>query len=322
MNGIFSEIEKPLKELEKRIEALKEIDGSVKTDFSAEIAALELKAAQLKKEIYENLSPWDRVAIARHPERPVATNYVEHLFDSFFELHGDRRFADDPAVIAGIASFEGQSVLFFAHKKGRTTSENIANNFGMPEPEGFRKAQRAMELAARFKFPVIALIDTPGAYPGTEAEERGQAQAIAESMSKMFSLPVPIISVIIGEGGSGGALAFGVADRVLILENAIYSVISPEGCAAILWHDAKLAPKATELLRLTAQDLKKLGIADAIIEEPQAGAHTDPEFVYSRLRAALSSQLAELKKLSISKLQEQRYRKFRSIGIFEESNPA
>ncbi len=312
------EIEKPLKELEERIEALRSLNLSGKASLAKEIAALERKAEILKKEIYDNLSAWDRVSIARHPRRPSAFDYVTNVFDSFFELKGDRRFGDDPAVIAGFASLEGRSVAVIGHRKGRDTSENISRNFGMPSPEGFRKAQRVIKLAGKFGFPVLTLIDTPGAYPGMEAEARGQSQAIAESMAVFFENSTPIVVLIIGEGGSGGALAFGVGDKILMMENSVYSVISPEGCATILWHDAKLASKAAQALKLTSIDLKKMGLIDIIIPEPLGGVHHNPQMVYDNLKSELTLIFNKLCEFSSSELLKKRYAKFRNMGVYEE----
>src|SRR5262249_41338789 len=269
--------------------------------------------------VYTRLTAWQRAQIARHPRRPRTLDLVGMLFEDWVELHGDRLYGDDRAVVGGLARFEGAPVVVIGHQKGRDTRENIARNFGMPHPEGYRKALRLMQLAAKFRVPVVTFIDTPGAYPGLGAEERGQAGAIARNLYEMASLPTAILSVVTGEGGSGGALAVAVGNRVLMLEYAIYSVISPEGCAAILWGDAQKAPDAAGLMRVTAPDLLRLGVIDAIVPEPIGGAHRDWEAAASSLRAALRDQLAELRKKSARQLVEERYARFRRIGVFEEA---
>jgi acetyl-CoA carboxylase carboxyl transferase subunit alpha len=312
------DIEKPLKDLEEKIKALKEMNLSGKVDLTREIQSLEKKALTLKKNIYENLTPWDRVHIARHPQRPTALDYIENICDSFFELRGDRRFGDDPSIVAGFALLEGHSVTVIGNQKGRDTKENITRNFGMPNPEGIRKAGRVMRLGARFDFPLITLIDTPGAYPGLEAEERGQFEAIARNIALMSHLPVPIIAIIIGEGGSGGALALGVGDRIFMLENSVYSVISPEGCASILWRDASKAPEAAEAMRMTAHDLKEMSLIDRVIPEPMGGIHIDSQAVFIRLKNEILKNLAELSKMPLSKVLKERFNRFRSIGSVSE----
>src|SRR5579871_3304133 len=264
----------------------------------------------------EDNPSWRRVMLARHPKRPHSLDYIQRLVTDFQEIHGDRNFADDPAIVAGLGQFEGRSVMWVAEQKGRDTKQKLYRNFGMPKPEGYRKALRAMELAAKFKRPVITLLDTPGAYPGIDAEERGQAEAIARNLREMARLPVPVICICIGEGGSGGALGLGVGNRVFMLENAVYSVISPESCAAIVWRDSAKAEQAAAALRLTAEDLKELALIDGIIPEPPGGAHENPEAAAQNLRAALRSALMELMRLSPDELVQQRYTKFRKMGNF------
>src|SRR6058998_703373 len=312
------EFEKPLQELENRIIQLRASDdpGAVRD----EIAKLEERLGRLQQRIYGNLTAWQRAQVARHPKRPHALDLFQLLLEDFVELRGDRVFGDDKAIVGGLARFEGEPVVVVGHQKGRDTRENIARNFGMPHPEGYRKALRLMQLAAKFRTPIITFIDTPGAYPGLGAEERGQAEAIARNLKEMAALRVPILSVVTGEGGSGGALAIGMGNRVLMLEHAVYSVISPEGCAAILWADATKAPEAAQLMRVTAPDLLRLGVIDAIVPEPVGGAHRDWEGAATRLRAALRDQLAELKGKSREALITERYEKFRRLGAFEEAS--
>ena len=309
------EFEKPILELERRIAELKETAKATGVDLEAEIRLLEERLARLRKETYENLTPWQRVQLARAPGRPTTLDVLEKAFQDFIELHGDRAFADDPAIVGGLAYLEGEKVVVVGHQKGRDTKENLQRNFGMPHPEGYRKAMRLMDLADRFGYPFLTFVDTPGAYPGVSAEERGQAWVIAQSIQRMSRLRVPAVTVILGEGGSGGALAIAVANRVLILENAWYSVISPESCAAILWRDAKEAPKAAEALKLTAKDLLQLKVVDAIVPEPEGGAHKDPDRAIRNIKEAL---LEELKGLAPEALYEDRYRRFRSLGAFAE----
>ncbi len=316
--SIILEVEKPLLELERKIKELKEVNLSGRVDLTAEIELLERKAQQLKRNIYENLTGWDRVQIARHSARPTTLDYIKHLFTDFIELHGDRLFADDPAIVSGLARFEGKTCVVIGHQKGKDTKENLERNFGMPNPEGFRKAARLMRLAEKFSFPVFTFIDTPGAYPGIEAEERGQFEAIASSIALMTELRTPIITSVIGEGGSGGALGIAVGDRVVMLENSIYSVISPEGCATILWRDATQARTAAEKLGLTSDKLLELGLVDEIVPEPLGGAHRDPEFVYDKLRMVLIKYLGELDGMSSDDLLEQRYAKYRKMGVVSE----
>ncbi len=313
------DIEKPLLELEEKIQELRNLDSQNGVDLTEEIRTLESKAEQLKEEIYSNLSAWDRVQLARHNQRPTTLDYIQNLFTDFTELHGDRYFADDPAVVAGLARFEGQTVMVIGHQKGKETKENLQRNFGMPNPEGFRKAKRMFAMAEKFNFPVITFIDTPGAYPGIEAEERGQYEAIATSIAMMTDLKTPIVTFVIGEGGSGGALGIAVGDRVHILEHSVYSVISPEGCASILWRDASKAQDAANVLGLTSDNLLNLGLIDTIIDEPLGGAHTKPEKVYEGVGAELKKNLEHLMSLDTELLLEERYQKFRTMGrVFEQ----
>jgi acetyl-CoA carboxylase carboxyl transferase subunit alpha len=310
------EFEQPLLELELRIAALVALDDPARGD---EIAKLEERLNRLRQRTYAGLNAWQRTQLARHPKRPHTRDWCKLLLDDFIELHGDRVYGDDAAIVGGLARFEHQSVVVIGHQKGRDTREKIARNFGMPHPEGYRKAHRLMDLAAKFGKPVLTFIDTPGAYPGLGAEERGQAEAIARNLKRMASLPVPIIVVVTGEGGSGGALAIGMGNRVLMLEYAVYSVISPEGCAAILWGDAGKAPDAAEAMRTTAPELLQLGIIDGIVPEPLGGAHRDWEGAAAGLRAALREQLWTLRPKSRDELVSERYEKFRRMGRFEET---
>jgi len=311
------EFEKPLLELENRIAGLRALSDPLAV--RDEIASLEGRLRRLGQRTYANLTAWQRTQLARHPKRPHTLDLFRLLLEDFVELHGDRLYGDDKAIVGGLARFEGQSVVVIGHQKGRDTRENLARNFGMPHPEGYRKALRLMKLAEKFAKPIITLIDTPGAYPGLGAEERGQAEAIARNLREMAALRTPVIAVVTGEGGSGGALAIGVANRVLMLEYAIYSVISPEGCAAILWSDATKGSEAAELLRITAPDLQRLGVIDAIVPEPVGGAHRNWEETAAALRQALRDHLWELKSKSPDELVRDRYEKFRKIGVFEET---
>ncbi len=310
--------EKPIVDLEEKIAEMREYARASGLDLEADIGRLEKKAAQLRKEIYANLNRWQRVQLARHPQRPYALDYIARICPYFEELHGDRRFADDKAIVSGLAMLEEFSVVIIGQQKGKDTKENLYRNFGMPHPEGYRKALRLMELAAKFNKPVITLIDTPGAYPGIGAEERGQAEAIAYNLFRMARLPVPIINVIIGEGASGGALGIGVGDRILMMENSWYSVISPEGCAAILWRDAAFAPKAAEAMKVTAPDLLQLGVIDEIIKEPEGGAHRDYDASAKAVKEAILKHLRELVKIPTKKLLEQRMEKFSKMGAWVE----
>jgi acetyl-CoA carboxylase carboxyl transferase subunit alpha len=310
------DFEKPLIALESRIEELKQHSGGAPTAFTDEIVKLERKARKLQVEIFRDLSRWQVVQLARHPNRPYSLDYVRALFTDFFEVEGDRRFAADRAIVGGFARFDGEPVVVVTEQKGRGTKENLLRNFGMPRPEGYRKARRLYDLADRFRKPLVTFIDTPGAYPGVGAEERGQAEAIAVNLEVMASLGVPTISAVIGEGGSGGALALGVTSRILMLEYATYSVISPESCSSILYRDPTKAQKSADSLRLTARDLAGYGIIDEVVREAPGGAHRDPAFTAENLRQALRRHLAELKKLTPEQLVRQRYQKFRAMGVF------
>jgi acetyl-CoA carboxylase carboxyl transferase subunit alpha len=310
------DFERPLIELEKKIDELKALSASGSVDFTSEISKLEKKARKLQTEIFRDLSRWQIVQLSRHSARPYLLDYVQHLFTDFFELAGDRCFGEDPSIVGGFARFNGRAVMVIGHQKGRNTKENMLRNFGMPRPEGYRKALRLMELAERFDKPILTFVDTPGAYPGLGAEERGQAEAIAVNLEVMSRLRVPIISTVIGEGGSGGALAIGVGNRVLMLQNSIYSVISPEGCASILFRDATKADKAADSLKLTAKDLKEMKIIDEVLPEPPGGAHRDHSKMAEILGKALRKHLGELSALSPEELVQDRYRKFRALGVF------
>jgi acetyl-CoA carboxylase carboxyl transferase subunit alpha len=312
------DFERPIIDLERKIDELRGLSGKT-MDFSAEIRRLEQKARRLQREVFADLTAQQKVQLSRHPARPYTLDYVRLLADEFIELHGDRSFRDDPAIVGGLARFDRYEVLILGHQKGRSTKENLHRNFGMPRPEGYRKATRLMRLASRFHRPILSFIDTPGAYPGLGAEERGQAEAIAKSLQVMASLECPILATVIGEGGSGGALAIGVADRILMLEYAIYSVISPEGCASILWRDAARVPEAAEQLKLTAPDLRNLGICDEVVPEAPGGAHRDPALTASNLRTVLKRHLSELCHIDPPTLVRQRYEKFRRIGAFVEA---
>jgi acetyl-CoA carboxylase carboxyl transferase subunit alpha len=313
------EFEKPLRELSRRLDELRQQSLETDVDLNEQISAIEEDIESARKEIYTNLTPWQRVQIARHPKRPYALDYIGEIFDDFEELHGDRQFKDDRALIGGIAFFEGSAVMILAQQKGRDTKEKITRNFGMPQPEGYRKALRLARTAEKFGLPLITFIDTPGAYPGVGSEERHVSEAIAVNLREFAMLEVPSIAIVIGEGGSGGALGIGIADRVLILENSYYSVISPEGCAAILWKDAAAASKAAAALQLNADTLEKLGVVDEVIPEPTGGAHNDPENAAAALRYTLHKHLNDLKHLSTEKLLQTRYERFRHLGVFLES---
>jgi acetyl-CoA carboxylase carboxyl transferase subunit alpha len=314
------DFEKPIVELEKKIQEMEDYANGSGLDLSEDIKRLSKKAATLQKEIYSKLTPWQRVQLARHPDRPYTLDYIKHIFTDFLELHGDRFFADDPAIISGLAMLDDQRVAIIGHQKGRDVKENLYRNFGMAHPEGYRKAIRVMKLAAKFNIPIISLLDTPGAYPGIGAEERGQAEAIARNLLEMSQLPVPIIIAIIGEGASGGALGIGVGDTILMLENCWYSVISPEGCAAILWRDNAKASQAAEAMKLTASDLLELKIIDKIIKEPHGGAHWDPEKAAEILKKELLQELKTLKKLSPKELVDRRVEKFSKMGFWTDNN--
>ena len=316
--GFSLDFEKPIMELERQIDHLKRLADDRELDVQGEIEPLERKLGELRREIYKDLTPLQRVQVARHPKRPFTTDYIERVFTDFVELKGDRLYREDPAIVGGWARLKGRPIMVIGHQKGRDTKENLRRNFGMPHPEGYRKAMRLMHMAERFGAPVVTLIDTPGAYPGLGAEERGQAEAIAHNLEEMAALRIPFIAIVIGEGGSGGALALGVADRILMLENSIYSVISPEGCAAILWNDAGQKERAAEALKLTARDLYDLGVIDQIIPEPPGGAHTDPDGAAAALGAALETHLADLAALQPDERIQQRADKYRKIGQFTE----
>ncbi len=313
------EFEKPLRELEKQLESLHQQSLENNIDMAAELATIEEKIEQTRRDIYTHLTPWQRVQVARHPKRPYALDYIQALCTDFQELHGDRQFKDDQALIGGTAQFAGRAVMVIAQQKGRDTRENILRNFGMPQPEGYRKALRLMKLAEKFDLPVLTFIDTPGAYPGVESEARHVSEAIAVNLREMALLKVPTIAVIIGEGGSGGALGIGVTDRVLIFENSYYSVISPEGCAAILWKDRASAPRAAEALKLNAANLKELGVVDEVIPEPLGGAHNDPAAAAAALKDAFTRHLAELLEKSPEQLCDDRYDRYRVLGEYRET---
>ncbi len=308
------DFEKPILELELKIAELKSLasDGSI--DLSGEIKTLEARLEKVRQEVFDSLTPWQKIQIARHPKRPYSIDYIHMIMVDFIELCGDRMFQDDKAIIGGFAKLDGEKVLVIGHQKGRDTKENLMRNFGSAHPEGYRKAMRLMELAEKFNVPIITFIDTPGAYPGIGAEERGQANSIAHNLRGMINLRVPIIVIVIGEGGSGGALGIGIGDRVYVMENAYYSVISPEGCAAILWKDRLKAPEAAEVLKLTAKDLLKLEIIDDEISEPLGGAHRDPEKAAQSVKKYIKKALKELKTVSVEKLLDERYKKFRRMG--------
>jgi len=310
--------EAPLMQLREKINELKEFTANADVDMSKEISQLEDRFSKLAKEIYDNIQPWDRVQIARHPERPTTKDYIKAIFDDFIEFHGDRNFGDDEAIIGGIASFEGRPITIIGHQRGKDTKENIRRNFGMPHPEGYRKALRLMKQAEKFSRPIICMIDTKGAYPGKAAEQRGQSEAIARNLFEMAGLKVPVISIVIGEGGSGGALALCVANQIHMLENATLSVISPEGAASILWKDATLAQKAAEAMRITAPNLKEMAIIDEIIPEVLGGAHNDVAQQALNMKTVLRDSLEQMKNLTADELIQNRYNKFRTIGVYAE----
>jgi acetyl-CoA carboxylase carboxyl transferase subunit alpha len=314
----YLDFEKPIAELEDKLEKLA-ASSHVRGGRQEDLNKLRARLHQLQAEIYAGLSAWQRTQVARHLQRPSTLDYIGRLCDSFIELHGDRAFADDHAIVGGLARFNGRPVVVIGHQKGKTLKERMYRNFGMPNPEGYRKALRLMRLAEKFGKPVLTFIDTPGAYPGIGAEERGQAEAIGRNLLVMGSLQVPIVTVVIGEGGSGGALAIGVADRLLMLQHAVYSVISPEGCAAILWNDQSKATDAAEALNMTADDLQKLGITDQVIPEPLGGAHRDPMLTCDAVKKAIEAHLSELLELSTEDLLKRRYHKYRRIGVLAES---
>ncbi len=316
---ILLDFEKPLIELESRIDQIRHLADDNGVDVSDQIHQLEARATQLRQEIFSTLSPSQRLQLARHPRRPSTLDYIQAMSDEWVELHGDRSGSDDPALVGGVVRLAGQPVVMLGHQKGRDTKDNVARNFGMAAPGGYRKAMRLMEHAHRFGMPIITFIDTPGAWAGVEAEKLGQGEAIAYNLREMFSLDVPIICTVIGEGGSGGALGIGVGERLLMLEHSVYTVASPEACAAILWKDAAQSPKAAQALRITAPDLKTLGIIDKIVPEPDGGAHTHPIKAAELLKQALLECLEELMPLTSQQRQEIRYQKFRQIGVFAEA---
>lgn len=313
----YLEFEKPLIELEREIENLKRFSKGKPLHFNEQLKSLEEKLNRLQKEIFSNLTGWQTTQLARHIDRPKASYYIQWMFENFLELHGDRNYGDDPAILGGMAKFNGRSMAIIAHQKGADAKEMAYRNFGMPHPEGYRKALRLMKMAEMFKKPILTMIDTPGAFPGVGAEERGQAEAIARNLKMMVMLGTPIITIVIGEGGSGGALAIGVGDRILMLEHSIYSVISPEGCAAILWKDGEKGKEvAAESLKLTAPDLSRLGVIDEIVEEPLGGAHRNPQGMAETLKKVVERHLKELEKLNTVELLSLRYEKFRRMGTF------
>ncbi len=312
------EFERPILELEAKIQELKQFAEVEKMDFSTEIARLERKVARLQEDVFVNLTPWQRTQIARHPNRPYAMDYIRLMLTDFLELRGDRVFADDRAIVGGLARLEGVPLVVIGHQKGRDTKEKLARNFAMANPEGYRKALRLMKMAEKFGKPVLTLVDTPGAYPGIGAEERGQAEAIARNLREMSILQVPIVVVITGEGGSGGALGIAVGDTILMLEYAIYSVISPEGCASILWRDSTKAPEAAAAMGITAQTLKRLDVVDEIVREPTGGAHRNHQEMATTLKGVLAKAFERLRQVPLDTLLEQRYQKFRRMGVFDE----
>jgi len=319
MKDLVFDFEKPIVELEIKIAEMKQLATGGEVDISEEISQLEAKAIKLREEVYTNLTRWQRVQLARHPKRPFTLDYIELITDRFQEIHGDRNFRDDHSVIAGLGTIGGEDVAIIGHQRGRSTRENLDRNFGMPHPEGYRKAMRVMRLAEKFNRPVITLIDTNGAYPGLGAEERGQAEAIARNLFEMSQLRVPVIAVVIGEGGSGGALAISIADRILMMEYSVYSVITPEGCASILYRDAALANKAAEALKLTAPDLLELSVVDELISEPFGGAHRDWEFSAKNLKEAILRNLGDLKGKDVDQLIEERIQKYGGVGVYEDA---
>ncbi|MGP4075720.1 acetyl-CoA carboxylase carboxyl transferase subunit alpha [Halobacillus sp. K22] len=310
------EFEKPVIELREKIAELRRMTENSEMDLSEEILTLEKRLEKLEVDVYDRMQPWDRVQMARHPERPTTLDYIDHIFSDFLELHGDRLYGDDAALVAGIAKFHGSPVTVIGHQRGKDTKENIRRNFGMPHPEGYRKALRLMKQADKFKRPIITFIDTKGAYPGKAAEERGQSEAIARNLMEMAGFNVPIICIVIGEGGSGGALGLGIGDRIYMLENSTYSVISPEGASSILWKDAGLAQQAAESMKITSYDLKELNVIDEVIPEVRGGAHRDVEYQAKEIEKVIKSSLEELLSLENSQLLEERFNKYKSIGDY------
>ncbi|MGB2601446.1 MAG: acetyl-CoA carboxylase carboxyltransferase subunit alpha [Candidatus Omnitrophota bacterium] len=316
--GIVLDFEKPIIELEAKIEELKKFTKTEKIDLSDEIKTLNIRLDKLKEDIFKNLTSWQKVLLSRHPDRPYTLDYIAMIMDDFVEIHGDRHFADDKALLTGLARIGDTKFMLLGHQKGRDMKENLERNFGCAHPEGYRKAMRMMKLAEKYGVPVVTFVDTPGAYPGVGAEERGQAEAIAYNLREMAGLKVPILVIVIGEGGSGGALGIGVGNKVFVLENAYYSVISPEGCAAILWRDRSKAPSAAQALKLTAPELLELGIIDGVIPEHLGGAHRNPEKTAEEIKNVIINSLSELQALTGEELQDQRYKKFRDIGVYKE----
>jgi acetyl-CoA carboxylase carboxyl transferase subunit alpha len=315
-SNVILEFERPIVDLEAKINEMRALADSL--DIAPQIEVLERQVQELRADVYRNLTRWQRVQIARHPDRPYTLDYVTQSFDDFVELHGDRAFRDDPAIVGGLARIGGRSVVVVGHQKGRDTKTNLHRNFGMPNPEGYRKAHRLFAMAEKFGLPIVCLLDTPGAYPGLEAEERGQAEAIARNLLQMASLRVPIVIVVIGEGASGGALGIGVGDRILMLENAWYSVIAPESCSSILWRSWEYKEQAAEALKLTAHDLIQHGVIDRIVSEPVGGAHRDPETMFSTLRSVITEELQGLGVVEVKQLVEQRREKFYAMGVWTE----
>jgi acetyl-CoA carboxylase carboxyl transferase subunit alpha len=320
MSVTFLDFEQSLADLEKKIEELRFVQGDGSVDISVELGSLQEKAEAQLKDIYAKLTPWQISQVSRHPQRPYTLDYISEMFTDFYELHGDRGFADDPAIVAGLARLDGQPVVVMGHQKGRDLKERTHRNFGMPRPEGYRKAERIMRLAEKFGLPVISLIDTPGAYPGIGAEERGQSEAIGKNLFVMAGLKVPFVATVIGEGGSGGALAIAVADQVLMLQYSTYSVISPEGCASILWKSAAKAPEAAETLGITAQRLKSLGLVDRIVTEPMGGAHRDVQGMAKTLKKAILESLAQVQAMSTEEMLATRHARLRAYGRFKEAS--
>ncbi len=316
--AVVLDFEKPIIELENKIRELKKFTNEERIDLSKEIKRLNERLEKLRKEVFNNLTSWQKVQLSRHPDRPYTLDYIDMIAEDFVELHGDRHFSDDRALIAGLARIDGRKVMILGHQKGREMKENLERNFGCAHPEGYRKAMRLMRMAEKYGIPVVTLIDTPGAYPGIGAEERGQAEAIAYNLREMAGLKIPIIIFVIGEGGSGGALGIGVGDRIYVLENAYYSVISPEGCAAILWRERSKAPSAAKALKLTAPELLELGIIDGMIPEPLGGAHRQPGLVAEEIKKTIVRNLKELSELPAEELVEGRYKKYRDMGVYKE----
>jgi acetyl-CoA carboxylase carboxyl transferase subunit alpha len=310
----YLDFERPIVDLESRLEQLRRLDDGTNKNLREEAEKLEKKIVKIRKEIFSNLTRWQITQLARHPNRPYMLDYVNHCFKNFLEIHGDRSFRDDPSIVAGFAELDSEKVMLIGQQKGRNTTEKISRNFGMAHPEGYRKALRLMKLAEKFRIPVVTFIDTPGAFPGLGAEERGQSEAIARNLLEMAKLETPIVVVVIGEGGSGGALALGIGDEILMMEYAIYSVISPEGCASILWRDTASAETAAEMMKITAPDLKKFGVVDRILPEPVGGAHRDHNEAANTVRAALLESLESVRSISVRKLLDRRYAKYREIG--------